>query len=183
MKSYKKVVFLDGDGTIWYPKSTKRTQKPHWIYHDLKTKENYLEHMELAPKIIETLETLHSSGVQFVLVSANPEPPEIAEPELLEKLEYFNILNFFTSYHSSLGDDPMDKTNVILRVIKSMGIEKDQALMIGDSYFYDYQAAKDSGIDAYWIRNEVAKRPERFPSDLKALNEVYEIVDLYDWKG
>jgi len=77
----------------------------------------------------------------------------------------------------------MDKTNVILRVIKSMGIEKDQALMIGDSYFYDYQAAKDSGIDAYWIRNEVAKRPERFPSDLKALNEVYEIVDLYDWKG
>jgi len=55
--------------------------------------------------------------------------------------------------------------------------------MIGDSYFYDYQAAKDSGIDAYWIRNEVAKRPERFPSDLKALNEVYEIVDLYDWKG
>ncbi|MGA1050382.1 MAG: HAD family hydrolase [Minisyncoccia bacterium] len=182
MGTSKKVVFLDGDGTIWYPKSTKRTQKPHWVYNHPEIKRNYLEHMELAPKIIETLQTLNSLGVQLVLVSANPSPPKIAELELLEKLEYFNILNFFTSYHSSAGDDPMGKTSVILKVISSMGIKKDQALMIGDSYFYDYQAAKDSGIDAYWIRNNVTKNPEEFPKDLKALNEVYEILDLYDWK-
>jgi FMN phosphatase YigB (HAD superfamily) len=52
--------------------------------------------------------------------------------------------------------------------------------MLGDSYFYDYLAAKDSEIDSYWIKNEVVTQPETFPSDLKTINEVHEILDLYD---
>lgn len=54
----EKIIFLDGDGTLWYPKATKRTQKPHWIYHDPETKDNYLEHLELTPKTKEALEYL-----------------------------------------------------------------------------------------------------------------------------
>ena len=33
-KYMKKVVFFDGDGTLWYPKTTKRTAAPHWVYLD-----------------------------------------------------------------------------------------------------------------------------------------------------
>jgi hypothetical protein len=34
----KLIIFFDGDGTIWYPKATKRKVKPHWIYSDPKKK-------------------------------------------------------------------------------------------------------------------------------------------------
>ena len=30
----KTIIFFDGDGTIWYPKNTKRKVAPHWIYSD-----------------------------------------------------------------------------------------------------------------------------------------------------
>ena len=52
----KKIIFLDGDGTLWYPQKTKRTQKPHRIYCDDKIKDNYLEHLELTPNTKETLQ-------------------------------------------------------------------------------------------------------------------------------
>ncbi len=174
----KTIIFLDGDGTIWYPSSTKRTKKPHWIYHDPETKDSYLEHMELTPKIRETLEILSDNGVQLVLISANPASAEIAEPELLQKLEYFKIRQFFRSYHSSAGDNPRGKAEVILRVLQEMNIPKDQALMIGDSYFYDYEAAKDAGIDAYWIANDVSTRPEDFPQDLQSIDEVADVLEI-----
>lgn len=176
--SLPRIIFLDGDGTIWYPTSTQRTQKPHWIYHDPDTRGNYLEHLTLTPGLRETLEVLHSKGVLFVLISANPAPPEIAEPELLEKLEYFGIKDYFRSYHSSPGDNPLGKTEIMIRILADLNIPKEQALMIGDSYYYDYLAAKENGINAYWIRNSVATQPEELPKDLALLDEVSDVLDV-----
>ena len=30
----KKIIFFDGDGTLWYPKETKHKRNPVWIYKD-----------------------------------------------------------------------------------------------------------------------------------------------------
>jgi hydroxymethylpyrimidine pyrophosphatase-like HAD family hydrolase len=78
----KKIIFLDGDGTLWYPSTTKRTQKSHWIYNDPLTKDNYLAHLQLTPKIKETLTALRLRGILLVVISANPHTKEIALQEI-----------------------------------------------------------------------------------------------------
>ncbi|MEK7538977.1 MAG: HAD hydrolase-like protein [Patescibacteria group bacterium] len=176
----KKIIFLDGDGTLWYPKKTKRTEKPHWIYHDLETKDNYLEHLELTPKIKETLEALNVSGICLVVISANPRAEDIAIKEIKERLEHFGLVSLVHSVRSSLGSDPKGKAGVMLEVLKVLNLNKEDALMIGDSYSYDYMAAKDVGIDAFWIENPAGKVPEVMPSDLQSIKEVSDILDLLE---
>jgi FMN phosphatase YigB (HAD superfamily) len=36
--------------------------------------------------------------------------------------------------------------------------------MVGDSYFYDYLASKEAGIDAFFIENSVSKMPDIVPT-------------------
>lgn len=176
----KKIVFLDGDGTIWYPKSTKRTQKPHWIYHDPATKDNYLEHLELAPKLKETAEKLKEKGIYLVVISANPYAEDIAIKEIKERLEHFGLINLFHSYRSSAGDNPEGKAEIMLEIIGALGLEKSDALMVGDSYFYDYLAAKNVGVDAFFIENTVSKMPEEIPGDLQTIKEVHDLLDILE---
>src|SRR5665647_1602269 len=168
----KKIIFLDGDGTLWYPKATKRTQKPHWIYHDPMTKNNYLEHLELTPKTKETLKAFSDKGIYLVIISANPYAEEIAVKEIKERLEHFKLVGLFHSYHSSSGSDPQGKAEIMLKVIKTLNLNKEDALMVGDSYYYDYLAAKNVGIEAFFIENEVSKMPEIMPADLQSIKEV-----------
>ncbi len=178
MKMKKKIVFLDGDGTLWYPKATKRTQKPHWIYHDPETKDNYMEHLELTPRTKETLEYLNKKGLLLVVLSANPYAEDIAIKEIKERLEYFGLVSLFYTYRSSAGSDPNGKAPIILEVLSSLGLDKRDALMVGDSYFYDYLAAKDIGVDAFFIENSVSKMPDEIPHDIKSIKEVHELVDI-----
>jgi beta-phosphoglucomutase-like phosphatase (HAD superfamily)/predicted kinase len=174
----KKIIFLDGDGTLWYPKKTKRTEKPHWIYDHPETKDNYLEHLELTPDTKETLEKLKDLGVYLVVISANPRAEHMAVPEIKERLEHFGLTSFFYSVRSSLGSDPKGKAEVMLDVLNTIGLGKEGALMIGDSFVYDYLAAKEVGIDALWIENSVSKLPEVMPTDLKSIKE---LSDVFKW--
>lgn len=176
----KKLIFLDGDGTIWYPSSTKRTQKPHWIYHNPATKDNYLNHIEIAPNLRETLLKLKKKNILVVLVSASPYSADVANKELRGKLEFFDLLDLFHSFHSTPGDLPEGKGALMLELIKSLNLTKDDALMVGDSYFYDYLAAKNVGIDAYFIENESAKMPDEIPKDLQTIKEVSDLLDMLD---
>jgi FMN phosphatase YigB (HAD superfamily) len=176
----KKIIFLDGDGTIWYPKKTKRKVKPHWIYHDPDTKENYLEHLELTPDAEKTINKLREKNIYLVVISANPQSEEIAVNEIKERLVHFNIASHFIFVRSSPGDDPNGKSAIMLNVLESLSIKKEDALMVGDSYYYDYMAAKDIGIDALWIENTVSKFPEVLPKDLKSIKEIHELLDIID---
>lgn len=174
----KKIIFLDGDGTLWYPKKTKRTQKPHWIYHDLETKDNYLEHIELTPRTKEALEILHKKGIYLVVVSANPYNEKVAVQEIQERLDYFGLSDLFYDCRASEGSDSQGKVGVMLETLEKLRLKKEDALMVGDSYFYDYLAARESGIDAFFVENEVSKMPEELPPDLRTIKEVCELVDI-----
>lgn len=176
----KQLIFLDGDGTLWYPSATKRSQKPHWIYHDPTTKDNYLEHMELVPNVKESLLKLKEKGMTLVLISASPYPAEVADKELREKLEFFGLFDLFHSYRSSPGGRPEGKGEFLLEILESLHLTKDDALMVGDSYFYDYLAAKDVGIDALFIENEYAKMPEEIPTDLQVIREVSDLLNILE---
>ena len=102
----------------------------------------------------------------------------MADKELLEKLRFFGLLNFFHSYHSSPGDQPEGKAKIILEILKSLNLTKENALMIGDSFFYDYLAVKNVGVDALFIKNEYAKMPNEIPKNLQTIKEVSEVLSI-----
>ncbi len=176
----KKIIFLDGDGTIWYPSKTKRTKKPHWIYHDPVLKDDYLPHLELTPELKETLIKIHQKGIYLVVISANPLAEHIAVGEIKTRLEHFGLTSFFLAVRSSDGADPNGKIGVMLQVLDVLKMGKEDALMIGDSFYYDYQAAKDAGIDALWIENNVGKVPEVMPTDLQSIKEVSDVLNILE---
>jgi FMN phosphatase YigB (HAD superfamily) len=66
----------------------------------------------------------------------------------------------------------------MVEVLKKLKLHKNDALMVGDSYFYDYLAAKDMGIDALLIENNIAKMPEIAPVNLQSIKEVSDILHL-----
>lgn len=172
----KKIIFFDGDGTLWYPKATKRTQKPHWVYYDVATKDNYLEHLALTPGTRETLTWLKENDAILVVLSASPYDEKAAVREINERLNYFELSGLFDAVRASDGSNPAGKAAIMLEVIASFGLEKHDAIMVGDSYFYDYLAAKEVGIDAVFIENEVAKKPEEMPADLQSIKEIHDLL-------
>jgi putative hydrolase of the HAD superfamily len=173
----KKIIFLDGDGTLWYPKKTKRSEKPHWIYEHPETKDNYLEHLELTPEAEKVIKELRERGIMLVVISANPREESIAVEEIKARLNYFNLQENFLLVRSSPGDDPNGKAKIILEVLKDLNLEKSDALMVGDSFVYDYLAAKNIGVDAVWIENPVSKIPEVLPDDMKTIKELADLID------
>jgi len=179
----KKIIFLDGDGTLWYPKETKRTMKPHWVYNDPNTKDNYLKHLTLTPGTKNALKKLFNYGIYLVVISANPYSPEIAQKEIKERLDHFGLSKYIYSYNASVGNDSLGKGIIMLEVLKKLNLSKDDALMIGDSYFYDYLAAKSNGIDAFFIDNSVAKMPDIPDKNIQKINELEDILPLLEIKN
>jgi FMN phosphatase YigB (HAD superfamily) len=172
----KRAYFFDGDGTLWYPTSTQRTIKPHWVYQDPKTKNTYLEHLTLTPGVTELLPKLYKQEIFIVVISAHPGPHDQAMTEMHTKLTHFGLIEYIHSYHITPGNDPHGKTLAIREVISELGVKPSQAVMIGDSYYYDYLGARDAGIDAYWISNPSCKAPETFPEDLTTINEISDLL-------
>lgn len=176
-KMKKRAYFFDGDGTLWYPTSTQRTIKPHWVYQDSETKDNYLEHLTLTPGVTELLPKLYEQEIFIVVISAHPGPLDKALAEMHSKLTHFGLIDYIHSYHITPGDDPHGKTAVIRQVISELNLKPSQAVMIGDSYYYDYLGAKDAGIEAYWIQNPSCKVPDSFPVDLATISEISDLLN------
>jgi putative hydrolase of the HAD superfamily len=172
----KKIIFFDGDGTLWYPKKTKRSEKPHWIYDHPDTKDNYLEHLELTPEVEKAIKELKTKGIFLVVISANPREESVAVEEIKTRLKHFNLHDNFLLVRASPGDDPNGKAKIILEVLRDLNLEKQDALMVGDSYKYDYVAAQSIGVDAIWIENPISKLPEDLPKDFKTIRELSELL-------
>lgn len=149
----KKIVFLDGDGTIWYPEKTKRTVAPHWIYKDEEIGEKFLEHLIIIPTVVETLKKLKERSITLILISTHPHPKEEADILLKSKVQYFKLENFFDEIYTA-RDYPEGKAEIISEVLKCKALPASQALMIGDSYKYDYLSAKKVGVEALLMNSD-----------------------------
>lgn len=175
----QKLIFLDADGTLWFPRETQRTYKPHWIYLNPETKDNYLARLELAPQIRETLVWFREQEYWVICLSAHPHG-HAGRPELAGKLEYFNLHDLFHDYYTSSGNDSGDKARLMREILTNYQLSPEQALMIGDSYTFDYCPAEQEGISAYWIENYPwdKSQNEEVPQDISKIQEVYQVIDL-----
>ncbi len=166
----KKVVFLDGDGTIWYPEKTKRDIKPHWIYKDEEIGEGFLEHLILIPSVVETLKKLKEKKVLLILISTHPHPQEETDLLLRSKVQHFKLEELFDEVYTA-RDYPDGKGEIMSEVLKIKAIPPSQALMIGDSYTYDYLSAKKVGIEAVLMDSDYLNSQR---------NDVEKVIDLSD---
>ncbi len=141
----KKVVSFDGDGTLWYPKETKRSVPPHAVYalHP----DDYLEHLELTPGATELLAHLSSQeNVKIAIISTHPQDHDEALKILEQKIRHFGLENLI-DFFSPAPDVPEGKGPVLQKYITGLGLANNDAVHIGDSIRYDYGAMKIVGIE------------------------------------
>ena len=185
MRHMKTILFFDADGTLWYPKKTRYKEKPWWIYNHPKLKSSDpLKHLTLMPHVKETLKKLDDMGLILVLISQLPYNKKVALQRLIRMTKHFDIYKFFDeirpSYSSIKKGHPDPKNIAILDVLERRKISKRNALMIGDSYEYDYLAAKSCGIGCVLIyafkHVKDDKKYKRVHNKIKKLNEVLKYI-------
>ena len=173
----KQIIFFDGDGTLWYPHATKRTKKPFWLYEDEQLKDRYLEHLILTPQALETLSILREKGMKTVILSTHPDDLEDSALVLDEKVRHFQLSELFDEIYAT-AEYPEAKGEKILEIIKRLGLSKDDALMVGDSYRWDYSSAQLQGIDAVLINSDYhQEKLEKEPAVI-VIDDLNELLPL-----
>lgn len=156
----KKIVFTDGDGTLWYPRRTKRQEPPHLIYREHLESVEYLKRLQLIPGVLTTLKKIRKMGLSIVLLSTHPVAGKVGDTSLLRTVKHFNLEKYFYKIHST---EPKHETKgqFITATLKQNNIFKSSAIMIGDNYFYDYQSARRAGVDAVLIDSPYVYKPRK----------------------
>jgi len=174
----KKIIFFDGDGTLWYPKKTKYTKHPVWIYKDPKTLKEHTKHLMMIPSVLSTIKRLKNKGIITVILSTHPHPPEEADFIIKNKVKHFKLGNLFDEVHAT-RDYHESKGEFMLKILKKRKIPKSKALMVGDSYRWDYRSAKVKGIDALLIESEyMHEHPavKRIKKTIIKLSDIFEYI-------
>jgi len=148
----KKIIFFDGDGTLWYPKKTKYAKHPVWLYKDKRFKK-HTNHLIMTPSALSTIEKLKRMGIITVVLSTHPHSPKEADAIIKHKIKHFELGGLFDEVHAT-GVHPESKGEFMLKILKKRKIPKSKALMVGDSYKWDFEPAKKRGIDALLIESE-----------------------------
>ena len=170
----KKIIFFDADGTLWYPKKTKRNRYPVWIYKDKRYKK-YKQHLELIQDTLSTLEKLKSLGITTIILSTSPHPTKKAHQILMKKVNHFNLNHLFDEVHAT-KEVPSSKGEYIEKILKERGSSKKSALMVGDSYKWDYSSAQSKGVDAFLIQTKYEKNIVDKSHSIKKLSDVLTLI-------
>lgn len=172
-----RALFLDGCGTLWYPRATRREKNPFWIYQDPVTSADPDAHMELTPGARQTLRAARAAGVATVLLSTSPHDKAHAEGVLRRRVQRFGLTELLDEVHATADRHPA-KREAMAVILERRGIPHGEALMVGDRYVWDYRPARDIGVPARLI--ESAYEAERTAADrsVETIGELNEIVPL-----
>lgn len=173
----KKIIFFDGDGTLWYPTKTKRREKPHWVYKTNGTLDDHCSQLVLIPTVLQTLKKLKKLGVITVLLSTHPYPPKEAHAIIHHKVAHFKLNEFFDEIHAT-REFHSSKGEFIVKILKKRGIAKKDALMVGDNYHWDYKPARDVGVDALLIESDYMRKDPVGKRVKKTIKKLSDIITL-----
>jgi|TARA_Y100000310_G_C20227615_1_gene598718 phosphoglycolate phosphatase-like HAD superfamily hydrolase len=170
----KKIIFFDGDGTLWYPKKTKYTKHPVWLYRDKRFK-NHVNHLVMIPSVLSTIRKLKKMGIVTIVLSTHPQPPEEADAIINNKIKHFKLNELFDEVHAT-REHQGSKGEFIIEILKRRKIPKSKALMIGDSYRWDFEPAKNSGIDALLIESKYESLQHKAERTIKKLSDIFTYI-------
>ncbi len=169
----KKIIFFDGDGTLWYPRKTKYKKHPVWLYKDKRFK-NYTKHLIMIPSVLSTIKKLKQMGIILIVLSTHPQTPKEADAIIKYKIKHFNLTKLFDEVYAT-KDYHGSKGKFILKILKKRKIPKSKALMIGDSYKWDYKSAKNIGVDALLIESEYEPMKIKTKT-IKKLSDIFKYI-------
>lgn len=170
MKMKKKIIFFDGDGTLWYPKKTKYARHPVWLYKDKRFK-NHINHLIMTPSALSTIKKLKQMGILTIVLSTHPHPPKEADAIINHKIKHFKLDKLFDEVHATRVHSG-SKGEVMLKILKRRKIPKSKALMVGDSYIWDFKPAEENGIDALLIESEYEPMKKQAKT-IKKLSDIF----------
>jgi len=172
----KEIIFFDGDGTIWYPRKTKYKEKPHWIYSLHGSYKDHSKHLMMVATVLNTLKILKERGIITVLLSTHPQPPKEAYTVVRHRIKHFDLDKLFDEVHAT-REYHASKSEFILDILKKRKIAKSRALMVGDSYRWDYKPARDIGVDALLIESEYIKKDAQGKRVKKTIKRLSNLLD------
>ncbi|MBI2583891.1 MAG: HAD family hydrolase [Candidatus Aenigmarchaeota archaeon] len=167
----KKIIFFDGDGTLWYPKKTRYVKHPVWLYKDRRFK-NHTNHLVMTPSALSTIKKLKRMGIITIVLSTHPYPTKEADAIIKHKIKHFELEKLFDEVHATRVH-PGSKGEFMLKILKKRKIPKSKALMVGDSYKWDYKPAKGVGVDALLIESEYEPMKTRAKIAIKKLADIF----------
>ena len=174
MLKMKKIIFFDGDGTLWYPKKTRHTKHPVWLYKDQRIKK-HTNHLIMIPSTLLTIKRLKRMGIITIILSTHPHPPKEADAIIKHKVKHFKLKELFDEVHATRVHRE-SKGEFMLKILKRRKIPKTKALMVGDSYQWDYKPAMTRGIDALLLISEYEPMTKRINRTIRKLKEVLKYI-------
>ena len=171
--SSKKIIFFDGDGTLWYPRSTKWQKRPNWIYADSSKPKDYLRHLILTPGVFTTLNLLKRQGIILVALSTHPHKRLDADIHMNHKIKHLKLDKIFDFIYTA-RPFPWGKGKIIESVLRKTKIAKSKAVLVGDSYVYDYLSARKVGVDCILVKTPYLSIPKgrRVKKTIKGLKDL-----------
>lgn len=141
------MVFFDAEGTLYVPRKGKRLED-FWNCgeHSL---ERAIDYFELNDGVKRTLEELTGRGTLMAVVSVHKDH---LLPRLLEHLD---IADYFEEIMIN-----GDKGRLMSTFLWQRGIQKESALMVGDTYGIDIEPAKREGIRSLQMGEDIQSIPE-----------------------
>jgi FMN phosphatase YigB (HAD superfamily) len=171
----KKIIFFDGDGTLWYPKKTKYKEGPWWIYKLPGGAKEHNKHLIMTPSALSTVKKLRKKGIILVILSTHPHQPRKADAIIEQKIKHFKLDGLFDEIHAT-RDYHGSKGEFMIEILKRRKIPKSKALMVGDSYNWDYRPARNNGVDCLLVQSEYMKKhpaAKRIKNTIKKLSDIF----------
>lgn len=130
-------------------------------------------HVHVFPRIEETLQALHSKGIQLGIVTSKTKEEIKNEFDLFNLNQYFNlqITASDTKLHKPFPDP-------IQKAIEKLDITKEETIYIGDS-LYDMQSAKACGI-TFGLAKWGVRNIEQFQSADIIFSSPQELFKLFE---
>lgn len=171
-----KAVIFDGDGTLWRPIGIDKNTRPDSIYKGDRVEKDSHSGLSLVDGVREFLEGLRGRGYRIFIVSAHPVPGPEALGELKAKIVNLGVEELVDDFFCSDGGNKDGKAHVVQSIVRDFNLNPKGTYMIGDSYYYDYEAGLNAGVNSFFIKNDYCKQPSPLPDSVQLVDNVTDLV-------
>ncbi|ASJ04264.1 MULTISPECIES: TIGR02253 family HAD-type hydrolase [Thermococcus] len=131
---------------------------------------NYPHKLHVYPDTVPTLEWLREEGYLLGVVTSGPEYQRL-KLKLAGLLDYFDVVVTRDDVNA-IKPEP----KIFLYALERLGVDTDEAMMVGDSLSQDVYGAKNVGMVAVWINRDGEKGYNMADYEIRTLHELRKIL-------
>lgn len=152
----------------------------HWFKHfDLK--EDWQRVMRDMKKLVVVFDDVHHAlgklKEDFPLIVFSNSPREFIDM----KMEVENLGGLFTETISAVSDYRMVKRDpeIYHKIMERFNVKADEVVHVGDHFNFDFEAAKQAGMHAFWLNHDNTVTGEHVVHSMTEFaNKVFELAGM-----